>query len=125
MSIPELREFLHNPLVLLCAMYLAMLVSMGKQIVSARQDGATVMTCYQYFTKFPIETLGAILANLLAFALLVETNTLNLASALGLGYASNSLADLLQANGRSAVLSGQKKMPNGDPPPDDGQGDGP
>lgn len=110
MTDADIKEFLHNPLVLLAAMYLAMIVSALKQIASARMDGIKPPTCVKYFTKYWAETLGAILGNVLSFAVLIETDTLNLASAIGIGYAVNSMADLLKSkNGRSAAVAGVPK----------------
>lgn len=103
----DLKHILENPLVLLAAMYIATALSAVKQIVAARRDGIEVPTCVQYFSKYWPETLTAVLGNALAFATLIATDTLNLASALGIGYATNSLADLLRSGGRSATMAGK------------------
>lgn len=108
MTTEDLKALLDNPLVLLAAMYVATALSAVKQIVAARRDGIEVPTCVQYFGKYWPETLTAVLGNGLAFATLIATDTLNLASALGIGYATNSLADLLRSGGRSATMSGQR-----------------
>jgi hypothetical protein len=108
MTTEELKALLGSPLVLLAAMYIATALSAVKQIVSARRDGIAVPTCVEYFGTYWPETLTAVLGNGLAFATLIATDTLNLASALGIGYATNSLADLLRSGGRSATISGQK-----------------
>ncbi len=110
MTEADLKELLHNPLVLLAAMYLATIVSALKQISSARMDGIRPPTCVQYFVKYWYETLAVLLGNLLSFAVLVETDTLNFASAIGIGYAVNSMADMLRrGGGRSAAIAGVKK----------------
>lgn len=107
MTTETLKHLLEHPLILLAAMYIATALSAVKQIVSARRDGIVVPTCVEYFGKYWPETLTAILGNGLAFATLIATDTLNLASALGIGYATNSLADLLRSGGRSATMSGK------------------
>lgn len=108
MTTEALKHLLENPLILLAAMYIATALSAVKQIVAARRDGIVVPTCVEYFTQYWPETLVALLGNGLAFATLIATDTLNLASALGIGYATNSLADLLRPGGRSASMAGQK-----------------
>lgn len=120
MTTEEMKLILENPWVLLGAMYLATALSAVKQIVAARRDGIAVPSCVDYFGRYWPETLVAVLGNGLAFATLIATDTLNLASALGIGYATNSLADLLRSGGRSATMAGQPKPPAGEPPHDDG-----
>lgn len=115
MTTEHIQELLRNPLVLLAAMYGATLVSMLKQIVAARRDGLKVPGPKEYiFTYWP-ETMFSIFGNAIAFATLIETNTLNLASAVGIGYATNSVADLLRHGGRSAAVAGIAREQSEDP----------
>jgi len=111
MTTETLKHLLEHPLILLAAMYIATALSAVKQIVSARRDGIVVPTCLEYFGKYWPETVTAILGNGLAFAVLIATDTLNLSSALGIGYATNSLADLLRSGGRSATMAGKDAPP--------------
>ena len=105
-----MKEILANPIVLFAVMYVAMGLSVVKQIASARQDGIEVPSCLTYLTKYWPESVTAVFGSALAFAGLIETNTLNFASALGIGYAANSLSDLIRSGGRSATLAGIPKQ---------------
>lgn len=110
MTIEGFQDFLANPLVLLAAMYAAMASSMLKQIVAARRDGLKVPGVTDYLVTYWPETAFAIFGNAIAFATLVETGTLNLASAVGIGYATNSVADLIRAGGRSSAIAGMSDV---------------
>ena len=112
MSLEAVQEALKNPLILLAAMYAAMAVSMLKQITAARRDGLKVPGVSDYLVTYWPETAFAVFGNALAFATLVETGTLNLASAVGIGYATNSVADLIRHGGRSSAIAGMKYDPD-------------
>jgi hypothetical protein len=98
----ELKALLQTPAALFLVMLLGSLVNGLKQLTAARQSGTTV-TLGSYWMHWP-ETTATLLANVLAFATLVITDQLNFASALGIGFAANSAADLLRSGGRSAAL---------------------
>lgn len=104
MTTEQLQQLLGTPLALLGLMYLASISSGLKQILAARKDGSTV-SCHDYFVRYWPETVAMVLANLIAFVVLVLTDQLNYASALGIGYGANSVADLLRSGGRSSALS--------------------
>jgi len=105
MTAEQLKLILSSPLALFLLMYVGSAVSALKQIVAARRGGVD-LKCSEYIAHWP-ETLVVIFSNLLAFAVLIETNTLNLVSALSVGYGLNSLADLLQREGRSSSVAGK------------------
>lgn len=103
MSIDQLQALLQTPLALFIVMLLASLASALKQIKD------TTLPLSSYLAHWP-ETVAAVIANVLGFLVLVETDTLNLASALGLGWMSNSAVDLLRTGGRSAAVAAGNKQ---------------
>lgn len=98
----ELKELLGTPVALLLIMYLASLANGVKQIIVARQSGGEV-TLGAYIKYWP-ETIGTVIGNTIAFIVLVLTDQLNFASALGIGYGVNSAVDLFRSGGRSDVM---------------------
>lgn len=101
MTADTLKTALSSPEALFALMLLASLASGIKQLAVIRQTG-TPMTLGTYLSYVP-ETLGVVLANVIGFAVLILTDQLNFASALGLGYGTNSLVDLLPGK-RSIAL---------------------
>jgi len=106
MTEASLRTLLSSPAALFVLMLLASVCNGAKQILVVRQT-SQAMTCWQYWSHLP-ETLIAVMANVIAFAVLIITDQLNFASAIAVGYGANSLADLLP-KGRSYAL---KKAPD-------------
>lgn len=96
-----LKLFLSSPFALLLLMMLASLSSGVQQLLVLRQTG-TPMSFAKYVSYWP-ETVGMMIANMIAFAVLVLTDQLNFASAISVGYGTNSLVDLLPGK-RSLVL---------------------
>lgn len=88
-----LKQALSSPTALFVLMLLASLSNGVKQLLVIRQTGKP-MTFLDYLAYWP-ETLGMILANVIGFVVLILTDQLNFASALGVGYGTNSLIDLL------------------------------
>jgi hypothetical protein len=103
MTAEELKTLLSTPAALFLVMLLGSLASMLKQVSDAKKNGATTTSLSSYLAHWP-ETLGTVITNALGFLTLVVTDQLNFASALGIGYAANSAADLLRSGGRSASL---------------------
>lgn len=101
MTADALKTLLSSPGALFVLMILASLSNGIKQLVVVKQTG-TPMTVLGYLSYLP-ETFGTVIANVLAFVLLVMTDQLNFASALGVGYGTNSLIDLLPGK-RSVAL---------------------
>ncbi|HYE70611.1 MAG TPA: hypothetical protein VD932_03710 [Aquabacterium sp.] len=97
MTPDELKTLLSTPLALFVVMLLGSLGSALKQVKG------TDTSLGSYFAHWP-ETLSALIANVLAFGMLVVTDSLNFASALGIGYVANSAADLIRAGGRSDIV---------------------
>lgn len=106
MSAEELKVLLSTPAALFLVMLLGSLTNMLKQISDAKKNGAST-SLGSYLAHWP-ETAGTIITNALGFLTLVVTDQLNFASALGIGYAANSAADLLRSGGRSASLAGKQ-----------------
>jgi hypothetical protein len=102
MTAEELKALLSTPGALFLVMLLGSLASMLKQVSDAKKNGS-VASLGSYLAHWP-ETVGTITTNVLGFLTLVVTDQLNFASALGIGYAANSAADLLRSGGRSASL---------------------
>lgn len=105
MTAEELKMLLSTPAALFFVMLFGSLASMLKQISDAKKNG-TDASLGSYLAHWP-ETAGTIITNALGFLTLVVTDQLNFASALGIGYAANSAADLLRSGGRSASLNRQ------------------
>lgn len=100
----ELKELLNAPYGLLALMFAASFVSGVKSILVARANGSQ-MSLGAYLGYLP-QTLVAVVGNLIAFAVLVLTDQLNFASALGIGYGINSATDLfLPKSGRSGEIA--------------------
>ncbi len=97
----SLKLFLASPFALLILMMLASLSNGIKQLLVLRQTG-TPMSFVKYLSYWP-ETVAMLIANLLAFAVLISLDQLNIAAAIGVGYGTNSLVDLLPGK-RSLVL---------------------
>lgn len=94
MSAEELKILLQTPLLLLLMMFAASVTNGLKQISTAKRSGVDVDSREYFLSHWP-DTLGMILANLIAFAILILTDQLNFASALGIGYGANSIIDIL------------------------------
>lgn len=108
MTEEDILKLTKNPLVLLFVMFLGGLCSIGKQIRDAKRNGNTDVTFMTYIQHWP-ELLMAAGILVAAFVGMVESHTLNFASAWSTGYASNSLADLVRKDGRSAAMAPPKK----------------
>lgn len=102
MTAEQLRVLIQTPGCLFLVMMLASFCNMLKQVADAHRNG-TVITLAEYLAHWP-ETLGTIVANVIAFGVLIVTDQLNFASALGVGYGANSVVDLMRSGGRSASL---------------------
>jgi len=72
-----------------------------KQLSVIKQTG-TPISFGKYLSYWP-ETLSMLVANVIAFAVLISMGQLNIAAAIGIGYGTNSLVDLLPGK-RSLVL---------------------
>lgn len=97
MTPDELKTLLSTPLALFAVMLLGSLGSALKQLKG------TDTSLGSYLSHLP-ETLSALIANALAFGLLVVSDSLNFGSALGIGYVANSAADLIRNGGRSDIV---------------------
>lgn len=109
MTADTLKALLSSPIALLSLMLLASLSNGIKQLSVIRQTG-TPMHLLDYLSYLP-ETLGMVVANLIAFVVLILTDQLNFASALGIGYGTNSLVDLLPGK-RSVALKSTPDDPS-------------
>lgn len=112
MTIDTLKTVLSSPLGMYALMNAASLVNGLKQLLVIRQTG-TPPTLATYLSYWP-ETLGMILANVIAFVVLILTDQLNFASALGIGYGTNSVVDLLPGK-RSVALKSTPDDPGKSP----------
>jgi hypothetical protein len=93
------KEILSTPVGMLMLMLAASLLGGIKHIIVAKQAGAQV-SLSKYLQFWP-ETSAVLIGNIIAFVVLILTDQLNFASALGIGYGVNSAADLLRPGGRS------------------------
>ncbi len=101
MSAEELKVLFSQPLMLLVLMLVASLGSAGKQLIVARRQGP--ISVIDYFLR--IETIIMLGTNVAAWLTLLYSDTLNIASALGAGYAANDSADVFTKDGRSSAIS--------------------
>lgn len=98
MTTEELKILLQTPVALFVMMLIASILNAYKQ------KAGSGMSIGEYLSHVP-ETAAMLLTNSIFFAVLILTDQLNYASALGLGYASNSLADLVRPGGRSTTVT--------------------
>lgn len=108
MTPDELKTLLSTPVALFVVMLLGSLASVLKQIGDAKKNGSEV-TIGSYLAHLP-ETASALILNVLGFLTLVVTDQLNFASALGVGFASNSAADLIRTGGRSFTVGNSSRQ---------------
>lgn len=102
MTADQLKALFSTPLMLLALMIVAALGSALKQLAVARRQG-TPMTVMDYFFKIEtVITVGSIAA---AWLGLLFSDSLNIASALGLGYVANDTADAWTKSGRSQAIA--------------------
>jgi hypothetical protein len=101
MTETALRSILASPASLFGLMLLASIGNGFKQIAVVRQTGQP-MKCGVYWSYLP-ETMAALVLNVVGFWVLVMTDQLNYASAIAVGYGTNSLVDFIPG-GRSFAL---------------------
>ena len=104
MTADQLKLLLQTPLLLFLLMLAASLSNGLKQVYTANQAGGSTSLKTYFLTHWP-DTLGMVLANVIAFAVLILTDQLNFASALGIGYGANSLVDLLPGTRSDNLMS--------------------
>lgn len=102
----EIQELIKNPYVLLLVAYVGCALSVMKQLIDARRNGA-YMTCREYLLKYSLETTGAVIGTAVMWLAAAEANQLNVVAALGIGYAANSGIDAFVKGGRSAAIMGK------------------
>lgn len=104
MTAEELKLLLSTPAALFVLMVLASFGSAWKQMLVARRSGTGVSVQSYFLDNWP-ETMAMIGHNVLAFVMLIFTDTLNPAAAIGLGYIANDAADAYTKAGRSLSIS--------------------
>jgi len=103
----ELRGWLDSPVVLYVLMLLGSLASALKQWSVARMSGSKLtLTTYMSYLQEGVTT---IIVNTLSFAALIYADQLNFVSAIGIGYMTNSLSDLLPTGTRSDAVANHKE----------------
>jgi hypothetical protein len=94
------------------AVALGFIVSVLKQLIDAKNNGAAVGPAFarKYFADHWIETTFALVGSIVLFSVAALTGQLNVMSALGAGYAGNSIADFLSgtAGTRSRLIANQQ-----------------
>jgi len=106
----QIKAWLESPIVLYFLMLAGSAISMIRQWGTAQMDGSNV-TFWTYAKHLP-ELLTTFFTNTIAFALLIENDSLNFIAAVSIGYALNDLADLNPQGSRSSSLT----KPPGDKP---------
>lgn len=99
----EIGELVKNPYFLLALAYVGYGLSVLKQLIDARRNGASI-TCREYLMGHMLETTGAVLGVVVLWLAAAETGQLNVVAALGIGYTANSGIDVFVKGGRSAAL---------------------
>lgn len=103
MTAEELKTLLSTPAALFVLMLLASFGSAWKQMLVARRSGTGASVQSYFIDNWP-ETLAMIGHNIIAFVMLIFTDTLNPAAAIGLGYIANDAADAYTREGRSFAI---------------------
>jgi hypothetical protein len=102
MTSEALKTLLSTPVALMVLMLLGTIISMLKQYKDGRNNGSTI-TLSQYVLT--VDTVIVIGVNIFAFVTLIMTDMLNFTNATAIGFAANSLSDLLTpGKGRSANI---------------------
>jgi hypothetical protein len=106
MTTEDLKVWLENPLICFALMVLGTFTSIFKQVRDAYYTHGTQIGYIEYLFKFWPETMTMLMTNTVAFIALITTGTLNAPAAWGVGYAANSISDLIRRsdNSRSANL---------------------
>lgn len=101
----EWKAILEAPLSLFVLMVLASLTQGLTALGAAKRQGST-MTFAEYFTYWP-EAAATIVLNIISFAVLILTDQLNFASALGIGFGVSNVVDVLMPakNSRAAAVA--------------------
>lgn len=110
----DLKAAFQEPWPLLGVMYAGALVSAFKTVGTARRSGSDV-TPWAYFSYWP-ETISAVGAVFAAWLGLLFTDQLNFAAAAAWGAASNTFADVIRKQGRTASLSPDQPTTSTRPP---------
>lgn len=103
----ELRGWLDSPVVLYVLMLLGSLASALKQWSVARMSGSKLSI--GNYLSYLQEGVTTIIVNTLSFAALIYADQLNFVSAIGIGYMTNSLSDLLPTGTRSDAVANHKE----------------
>lgn len=103
MTAEQIKVLLSTPAFLFVMMLAASLSNGLSQLLVIKQSG-TPPTFARYLSYWP-ETLAVLLGNGIAFAALIMTDQLNFASALGVGFGVNTIADLLPGKRAMALKS--------------------
>ena len=113
MTVEELKVWLENPLICFALMVLGTFTSIFKQIRDAYNTHGTEIGYFEYLIKFWPETITMLMTNTVAFIALITTGTLNAPAAWGVGYAANSISDLIRrtTHSRSATLQANEGEP--------------
>lgn len=107
------KVILQAPAALFVLMCLASVTQALGAIVVAKRQGSS-MTFGSYVTYWP-ETVSTLLLNMIGFAVLIMTDQLNFASALGIGFGVSNVVDLIMPKGTSragAVAATTQGTPN-------------
>lgn len=113
MTAEQLKILLQTPFCLLLLMFAASFSNGLKQVATTNKAGGSVLLREYFLVHWP-DTVAMIIANLIAFAILILTDQLNFASALGVGYGANSVVDLLPG-ARSSVIATSAVQPKDSP----------
>lgn len=91
MDAETIKDLIGQPAMLCVLMYAASLVSALQEVRRKRNNGLDINL--GEYLKFWPETIGVIVSNAIAFVLLIASDQLNLAAALGIGYGLNFAVD--------------------------------
>lgn len=103
MDAESLKALLSSPAALFVVMLLASAANGLKNLIEAKQQGSNVGFADVF--GHGLDILYTAITNSLAFALLLQTDSLNLASAIGLGYLAGSAVSLLNPQGAAKAIS--------------------
>jgi len=98
-TVEDWKALLQTPAALFALMNLAALTQALGAVVVAKRQGSE-MTVGSYLTYWP-ETVSTLVLNVIGFAVLILTDQLNFASALGIGFGVSNVVDLIMPKGTS------------------------
>lgn len=104
----DVKVFFMSPAALFLVMLFASFGSMMNQLATAARCGVKGLSFWSYVLHGP-EVVAMLVANVIGFFTLLLSDQLNFASAVGIGWVANSVADQIRSKGRASNLLHKKE----------------